>query len=105
MLGTFSSANIAAAWYWFFSLATNPDFTGPTARSQPLKLSKATQYEAFSINNTTTATSYFNGNGVGSLIYAANTTNLGMVIKISAIAQLNNWAGGTLAIHFYQNGF
>ncbi len=69
MLGTFSSANIAAACTnetgtGSLVFATNPDFTGPTARSQPLKLSKASQYEAFSINNTTTATSYFNGMSV-----------------------------------------
>lgn len=109
MLGTFSSANIASACTdetgtGSLVFSTNPNFTGPTARSQPLKLSRATQYEAFSISNTITATSYFDANSVGSLVYPANTTNLGMVIKIRAIAQLNNWAGGgTLAIHFYQN--
>lgn len=110
MLATFSSANIRTACTdetgsGALTFATNPDFTGPTARSQPLKLSKFTQYEAFTVSNSTTPTSFANGNIVGSQSYAANTTNTGMVVKARAWAQLNGFSGGgTLNISCYLNG-
>jgi len=110
MLGTFSSANIRTACTdetgtGSLVFATNPDFTGPTARSQPLKLSKLTQYEAFSYNGSAAATSFVNANSVGTQTYAANTTNTGMVIKMRGWAQLNSFTGGgTLNISCYLNG-
>lgn len=110
MLGTFSSTNIRTACTdetgtGALVFATNPAFTGPTARSQPLTLSKLTQYGAFSTANTNVPTSYINGNSVGSQIYGANTTNTGMVVKVRAWAQLNNFSGGgTLNISLYLNG-
>ncbi|HRP36811.1 MAG TPA: hypothetical protein PLS50_03300 [Candidatus Dojkabacteria bacterium] len=110
MLGTFSSANIGSACtdetgYGQLVFSIGPDFTGPTARSQPLKLSAATQYEAFTVSNTTTPTSYFNANSQGSRVYPGNSTNVGMVVKVRAYAQLNSWTGGgTLTISFYLNG-
>lgn len=110
MLASFTSANIATACTdetgtGSLVFATNPNFTGPTARSQPLTLSKLTQYEGFSAASTSTPTSFINANVVGSQIYAANTTNTGMVVKVRAWAQLNNFAGGgTLNISLYLNG-
>lgn len=110
MLGTFSSANIRTACTdetgtGSLVFATNPDFTGPTARSQPLKLSKLTQYEAFTYNGSAAATSFVNANSVGTQTYAANTTNTGMVIKMRGWAQLNSFTGGgTLNISCYLNG-
>lgn len=111
MLGSFTSSNIKAACTnpngtgGFLVFSTEPDFTGATQRLQPLKLSKMTQYDVRSITNTTTPTSFLTASSVGSSLYAANTTNDGMVIKIRAFAQLNNWAGGgTLTISLYING-
>ena len=111
MLGSFTSANIKAACTnpngtgGFLVFSTEPDFTGATQRLQPLKLSKMTQYDVRNITNTTTPTSFLTAASVGSSLYAANTTNDGMVIKIRAFAQLNNWAGGgTLTISLYING-
>jgi len=110
MLATFSSANIRTACSdetgtGSLVFATNPDFAGATSRAQPLTVSKLTQYEGFSAGNTSAATSFINGNSVGSQIYAANTTNTGMVVKVRAWAQLNNFSGGgTLNISLYLNG-
>jgi len=110
MLNSFTSANIRAACgdengtgYLVFD--TNPDFIGPTARFQPLKLSTLTQYEAFTVSNSSVPQSYINANSIGTRFYAANTTNQGMVVKIRAYAQMNNWGGGgTLTIGFWLNG-
>jgi len=110
MLATFSSANIRTACSdetgtGSLVFATNPDFAGATSRAQPLTVSKLTQYEGFSAGNTSAATSFINGNSVGSQIYAANTTNTGMVVKVRAWAQLNNFSGGgTLNIALFLNG-
>lgn len=110
MLNTFSSANICAACTdetgtGSLTFATNPDFTGPTARAQPLKLSKLTQYEAFTYNGSSAATSFVNASVVGTQAYAANTTNTGMVVKIRGWAQINQFTGGgTLTISCYLNG-
>ena len=110
MLNSFTSANIRAACgdengtgYLVFD--TTPDFTGPTARFQPLKLSTLTQYEAFTVSNSSVPQSYITANSIGTRFYAANTTNQGMVVKIRAYAQMNNWGGGgTLTIGFWLNG-
>jgi len=84
---------------------TNCTLTGATARGQPLTLSKLTQYEGWSAASTSAATSFINANAVGSQIYAANTTNTGMIVRVKAIAQLNNFSGGgTLNISLYLNG-
>lgn len=111
MLGTFSSSNIRTACTdetgtgGNLVFSTQPNFTGATQRGWPLKLSTLTQYEAFTSSNTSAFTTFVNANSVGDVVFAPNTTNQGMVIKLRAFAQLNSWSGGgTLTISFALNG-
>ena len=110
MLGTFSSANIRTACTdetgnGSLVFATNPDFTGPTARGQPIALSRLTQYEAFTVGGTNVATSFMDANYVGSKIYGANTLQTGTVIRVTTWGQLNSFSGGgTLNISLFVNG-
>ncbi|HRP37191.1 MAG TPA: hypothetical protein PLS50_05260, partial [Candidatus Dojkabacteria bacterium] len=104
MLGTFSSANIAAACTdeqgtGSLVFNTNPNFIAPTIRSWPVNSSKLSMYDSVTYSNTNSINTFFGGTTVGSTQYPANTTGPGMVIKIRTYTQLNSWsAGGTLTL-------
>lgn len=112
LLSTFNSANFRAA---FPALEpngtgapvfdTSPNFTSARQKGQYLKVSNLTQYEPFTVGNTSTPTSFINLNSVGTRYFYQSAVNTGMCVKIKAYAQLNFFSGGgTLNICFYLNG-
>jgi hypothetical protein len=77
----------------------------PTARGQQLSLSKCVNTDSsVELKNSTTATTVFTTQS-GNLTWAANTTNVGMLVKLTCFFVVTAFGGGgNLAFNLYVDG-
>jgi hypothetical protein len=86
-----------------FTGAVSFSTLNPTAKSGlPMRLSRLTQYASVTCTDTITAASIVDGNSVGSLVYAANTTNAGMGIRFSIPFICTAFGGGGTGIFSFR---